>query len=138
MEDPKDKKITAEEVYNKAFATAQRAGYEPTDVDNFLDRVVKTLSSYEESFRRHREIEKTFNDIVKKTELQDLTIKKLQSELKTMYDNGYANQAMMRRIQSLEEKISGNTPETEQRLQRIESVLQEILIGLTSLVQKIS
>ncbi len=126
-ENDKIAKLTAADVYNKKFRQTNSNGYDADEVDEYLDLIVKKLYQYEKNLNRYLTSINNFASISEKTNQQDALIKKLQKELDDLYNNGYGNQAMMRRIQNIEQSVYERNAASEERLGRIEQAIDKIL-----------
>ncbi|WP_036448616.1 DivIVA domain-containing protein [Mycoplasmoides pirum] len=126
-ENDKVVKITSEDVYNKKFSQTNSNGYDPDEVDEFLDLIVKKLYQYEKNLNRYLTSINNFASISEKTSQQDALIKKLQKELDDLYNNGYGNQAMMRRMQNIEQNVRERNTVFNEKLERIEHMLSKVL-----------
>lgn len=134
MEDSvKVPKISAKEVLEKQFKKSEVQGYDPDDVDNFLDIIVDTLHSYEKNFERYKTGIDGFNTIREKADQQETTIKKLNAEINDLYKNGYSNQAMMRRIQVVEENARKNENILNTRFAELDKKLSEMKQAIITL-----
>lgn len=122
--------VSARLVTEKRFQKTDAGGYDPDDVDSFLDLVIETLSFYETNFQRYQSAKATFESMMTKVKAQAATIQKLQTELSEMYNNGYSNQLMIRRIQTLESS-KNNNHEIESRLSNIENLLSKLVKNST-------
>lgn len=118
-------KISSNGVVEKEFIKTDSNGYDPEDVDTFLDIVVDTLQYYESNFQRYQAAIMNFDSIGEKVKKQELLINKLRSELSELYNNGYNNQAMMRRIQNIEN--SQNFSDLNNRLANIEQMINVLI-----------
>lgn len=116
-------KITSEQVINKQFNVSNSSGYDPEDVDSFLDSVVNTLKFYEDNFARYQTTLNNFASVRERADSQDILIKKLEQEIKELYENGYNNKAMMLRVQNLEKDIQDRNNIINERWNKIEKVL---------------
>lgn len=118
-------KISSNGVVEKEFIKTDSNSYDPEDVDTFLDIVVDTLQYYESNFQRYQAAIMNFDSIGEKVKKQELLINKLRSELSELYNNGYNNQAMMRRIQNIEN--SQNFSDLNNRLANIEQMINVLI-----------
>lgn len=118
-------KISSNDVVEKEFIKTDSNGYDPEDVDKFLDIVVDALQYYESNFQRYQAAIMNFDSIGEKVKKQELLINKLRSELSELYNNGYNNQAMMRRIQNIEN--SQNFSDLNNRLANIEQMINVLI-----------
>ncbi|WP_052663389.1 DivIVA domain-containing protein [[Mycoplasma] testudinis] len=125
-ENSKMVKVSAKAVTEKEFLRTEAAGYDPDDVDHFLDLVVDTLKFYEFNFQRYQASKANFESLISKSKMQESVIDKLRKELNDMYSNGYSNQAMMRRVQNLE-ATKNNMADVENRLANIERLLSRLI-----------
>ena len=120
-------RVTAEEVLNKTLKETFSNGYDPDDVDEFLDKIAKTLLHYEKTFERYLTGINNFASINEKTSHQDAIIKKLQMEIQDLYNNGYGHQAMMHRVQRLEKNLQDRNDFLKEKWEEISKCMHLIL-----------
>ncbi|WP_033159744.1 DivIVA domain-containing protein [Mycoplasmoides alvi] len=120
-------RVTVDEILNKRFKETSSSGYDPDDVDEFLDKIAKTLNHYEKSFERYLTGINNFESISEKTSRQDAIIKKLQMEIQDLYNNGYGHQAMMRRVQQLEKNFQDRNAFIKEKWEEMSKFMNLIL-----------
>ncbi|MCF7936092.1 MAG: DivIVA domain-containing protein, partial [Synergistales bacterium] len=101
--------LTAMDVANQQFRRSLR-GYDPRDVDEFLDRVSETIHAYAEQYREEkRRAERLEEQISEYTELKD----SLQDALVM------AQQSAEERVKSAEHQASTIVEEAQSRAERL-------------------
>ncbi|MDR0856894.1 MAG: DivIVA domain-containing protein [Mycoplasmataceae bacterium] len=99
-----------DKILNKKFNKKIHSGYDPEDVDEFFDDVIKYINSVAEFYNTHLikekdSVEKNAN-IKTLLDIKDEKIRELQAELADLRKEGFHYQALNDKLKDLEKKMA--------------------------------
>ena len=111
-----DIKNFIEKAIKKKFSERTK-GYDPNEVDEFLDKLIDKIRSLSDEIKMLNDNNDKLNYEIKKisnecNELLDKN-KQLQSQVEEYLKSGYHNDAIMHRVNELEEKIAKSNRKDE-------------------------
>ncbi|AAC71430.1 DivIVA domain-containing protein [Mycoplasmoides genitalium] len=123
------KLITSELLANHRFNFAKddKGGYDANEVDAFLDQLTKTLIHYEEMKNNEQELKNAYDKLFSDRDQILSRCAKLEADLNTFYENGYANKVLINRVQELEDKLEKLPDRYTEKLERIEKLLKKVI-----------
>ena len=103
--------LNASDILDKVFEPNGK-GYDPAEVDSFLDRIIEDYRAFENYYKESRayiiDLEKQFRTIREKCSDQEIELARLRSRVASIRDNGNAtvdNIDLLDRIGKLESAL---------------------------------